>query len=317
MISKEASFMPKRVFLTGGTGFFGKSILQWLAASNKKNLSNITITVLSRDPIKFLAAHPQFKQLKNLSFVEGDIRTFTFPEGSFDWIIHGATEASLTVADDEMGSVILDGTDRILSFAKTCGCSRLMFISSGGVYGPQIAPADETNQCSPVTTYGQAKLRAEAMCVESGIPTLLPRCFAFLGPYLNLDIHFAIGNFIRDCLAGNPIVIHGDGTPLRSYLYSDDLVEWLLAILARGEPGRVYNVGSDVAVSIRELADLVRKVAGVATPIEVLGKRIVEGPAECYIPRVDRIRYELGVEITVPLEEAIRRSIEFHRSFPR
>jgi len=276
-----------------------------------------SITILSRNPISFLRANPLFSGLPNLSFVTGDVRTFAFPSDTYDWVIHGATEASVTVVDDEMRSVILDGTDRILSFAKTCGCSRLMFISSGGVYGPQIAPVDETNECRPVTTYGQAKLWAEAMCVESGIPTLLPRCFAFLGPYLNLDIHFAIGNFIRDCLAGNPIVIHGDGTPLRSYLYSDDLVEWLFAVLAHGEGGRVYNVGSDVALSIRELADLVRKIAGVAVPVEVLGRRVVDNPVECYIPRIDRIRRELGMEITVPLEEAIRRSIEFHRSFPR
>jgi dTDP-glucose 4,6-dehydratase len=147
------------------------------------------------------------------------------------------------------------------------------------------------------------------MLVESGFDVRIARCFAFTGPYLNRNIHYAIGNFIQDCLDGKPIAINGDGTPLRSYLYADDLVEWLFAILERGETARPYNVGSDHALSILELAERVRRVLGTRNEIVVKGKPEPGAKPSVYVPEIGRAQSELGLSVSVPLDEAIRRTV--------
>lgn len=302
--------MPRetvRVFITGGTGFFGKSMLDYRLRHPEWKWERAKWVILSRDPEKFVATHPQLANQDGISFISGDIRDFAFPEGEFDAIIHSATSAVTTLADEEMKSVILDGTRRVIDFAVEKGCRKLLFTSSGAVYGPRTSPASENDECLPVTAYGKGKLQAERMLIDSGLDVKIARCFAFVGPYLPRTIHYAIGNFIQDCLCGKPIVINGDGTPLRSYLYADDLVEWLFAILERGESGRPYNVGSDEMLSIKDLAKKVREVLVGDNEI-VVKERLPIGLPSVYVPYVKRIREELGCEIKVTLEDAIKRS---------
>jgi len=311
----------KRILITGGTGFFGKSILDYLA----RHACDFEITILSRRGFKTtdladstdcpagnLSTHslnPLNPLLKiSLCQLIGDVRTFDLGVSRFDSVIHAATPARADVPDDEMRSIIINGTANALQQAKKCGAEKFMMVSSGGVYGKGlIGPVSETDEPHPYTAYGIAKLEAEQMAVDSGLHVLLPRCFAFVGRHLDRNAHFAIGNFIRDALEGNDIVINGDGTPMRSYLYADDLVEWLFAILEHGESGRVYNVGSDEAISIRDLATLVRDTLGSSSEVKVLGQS-VPGAANCYVPNIDRIKRELGMKIRVSLKEAIRAS---------
>ena len=316
----------QRIFITGGTGFFGKSILDY-RLQHPEFLADAELTILSRNPAAFITANPRLADQPRLRFVAGDVRTFSstnFTNSTnsgaltnscnscnswtkFDTIIHAATAAVTTLSDDEMYSTIVDGTRHVLEFAKSCGTKRILFTSSGAVYGPQTAAVDENAATNPTTAYGRGKLAAERMCTESGIPSCIARCFAFTGPYLNRHIHYAIGNFIQDCLDNKPIVIKGDGTPLRSYLYADDLVEWLFAILDRGKPGRPYNVGSDEAISIRDLATTVRASLNATSEIKALGQSI-SGAANVYVPDISRIRDELGVTIKTNLSDAIRDS---------
>ena len=331
----------QRIFITGGTGFFGKSILDYRLC-HPEFLADAEITILSRHPDAFVAANPKLAQQPGIRFVAGDVRTFSttdftdytdcsapqvhdpcnpcnpwFHAPRFDTVIHAATAAVTTLTDDEMYSTIVDGTRNVLSFAKACGAKRLLFTSSGAVYGPQTAAVDENTSTNPANAYGRGKLEAERMCIDSGIPTCIVRCFAFTGPYLNRRIHFAIGNFIQNCLDNQPIVIKGDGTPLRSYLYADDLVEWLFAILERGEPGRPYNVGSPHGLSIRELAETVRTALGTHNDIIVQGAPQTLKPSNLqtlkpstYVPIVTRAETELGLAVKVPLADAIRKSAE-------
>lgn len=297
----------RRIFITGGTGFFGKSMLDYRLRHPDWEWAQAEWIILSRSPERFVAVHPQLANQPGVSFAAGDVRDFAFSQGPFDAIIHAATSAVTTLSDAEMTSVILDGARHVADFAKAAGCRTILFTSSGAVYGPRTTPAAESDACNPATAYGKGKLAAERMLAETGLNVKIARCFAFTGPYLNRGIHFAIGNFIQDCLDGKPIIINGDGTPLRSYLYADDLVKWLFTILERGEAGRPYNVGSAEALSIRALAEKVRSALGANNEIKVLGVPTGEAPS-VYVPEIGRARQELGLVEGVPLEQAILRT---------
>ena len=302
--------MSEKILLTGGTGFFGKSILDMV---KRKELTGYEFTILSRKPEKFLHDFPEFNALSEVSFISGDVRDFAV-SGTFDAMILGAAPASVTIPDEEMRSIIIDGTRHSLEIARKCRVKKLLFISSGAVYGRQQLPlVPESALCQPLTVYGKAKLEAESLCFASGIPAVAARCFAFTGKYLDRNIHFAIGNFIRDALAGKEITVNGDGTPLRSYLYADDLVRWLFNLLESGSCGKAYNVGSDQAVSIAALA---RKVAALIAPDR--GVRIMQTPApdaqgQPYVPDVNLSRLEKLSSETVTLDEAIRLSAGIYR----
>jgi dTDP-glucose 4,6-dehydratase len=158
---------------------------------------------------------------------------------------------------------------------------------------------------------------AEWMCATAsragGFEATIARGFAFLGPYSPIDAHFAAGNFIRDALAGRPIIVQGDGTAVRTYLYAADLAIWLWTILIRGETGRAYNVGSEQEINIADLARLVAEVVGLAGAIEVRGIPIVGERPERYVPSTVRARTELHLEERIDLTESIRRTIAWHR----
>ncbi|MBR4665768.1 MAG: NAD-dependent epimerase/dehydratase family protein, partial [Lentisphaeria bacterium] len=105
------------------------------------------------------------------------------------------------------------------------------------------------------------------------------------------------------------IVIKGNGTPYRSYLHADDLVRWLFKAMFEGKPGRAYNIGSDRAVSILELAKTVRKVLHSQNEIVVCQKPVPGVKPPRYVPDISRIRNELNVKIETGLEESISKSV--------
>lgn len=301
----------QRVFITGGTGFFGKSTLDYLRR-NPRLLADTTLYTLSRRPERFVAENPALCDWlgERLRWVQGDICTFTdplAPDEKVDRIIHAAAAVESPISDDETHRTIVGGTDNLIRFAQRHATEKVLYVSSGAVYGPQTEPVSEDHACAPATAYGKAKLEAEQRLINSGLPTVIARCFTFTGPYLNRRIHFAIGNFMQSCLDGRPIVINGDGSPLRSYMYADDLAAWILALLGHGHPGRAYNVGSPEAISIRDLAETVRNILAPELDIKVVGSPS-SGPASAYVPLVERAERELGLRVTVPLETAIRNS---------
>lgn len=314
----------KRLFLTGGTGFLGCWLLESLLWADAALGLGVEAVVLSRNPAAFRAKQPHLAGHPAVRLHEGDTRTFSFPAGEFTHVIHAATDASAALNADNpllMIETITQGTKQALEFARQCGCRRFLLVSSGGVYGrqpPETARLPEEYSGAPDTSrpqaaYGEGKRLAELYSAiygeKYGLQAVTARGFAFVGPYLPLDRHFAVGNFIRDGLRGGPIEVGGDGTPIRSYLYGADLAIWLWTILLRGTPGRAYNVGSEEAITIEELARTVSRQFSPLLPVRVAGQSAPNQRAERYVPSTQRARQELGLEAWISLEEALRRTI--------
>lgn len=320
-----ASAHGRRFFITGGTGFFGRWLLESLVHINAELELGLKATVLTRSLAAFAAKAPHLVAAKEFEWLQGDVRTFPFPVGRFDAVIHAAAETTARLnaeQADEVFDSIIGGTRHVLAFAAQAGAKQVLLTSSGAVYGPQPAelahiPEDYRpvpDQLLPSSAYGEGKREAEHLCavhgVRDGFEAKIARCFAFVGPHLPLDGHYAVGNFIRDALAGGPIRVGGDGSPYRSYLYAADLAAWLWTILLKGAPQRAYNVGSAEAISIVELARRVAATAGGNMPVVVAKARLPDQPVSRYVPAVDRAEKELGLKVWIPLENALRRTLQ-------
>lgn len=320
----------QRIFITGGTGFFGCWFLESFAWANDKLHLNTEALVLTRNYEAFLKKAPHLATNPAIKFHIGDVRDFEFPEGHFPFVIHAATEASAKLNEENpllMWDTIIEGTRHTLEFARHAETKKFLLTSSGAVYGKQ--PPDMTHipeeytgapdSTDPNSAYGEGKRAAEMLCTMYakmyGIQTKIARCFAFVGPYFPLDIHYAIGNFIRDGLQGGPIQVKGDGTPYRSYLYAADLAIWLWTIFFRGVPGNPYNVGSEKDITIAALA---KEIAGHFKPeLSISIKRNTRSNQlpERYVPSNRKIDKELGLRQIIEWERSIEKTIMANRIY--
>jgi len=311
-----------RIFLTGGTGFFGCWLLETFVYANAVLELDARITVLTRNASAFRTKAPNLATGPGVELLEDSLATFSFPAGNFTHIIHAAVD--YTSPAELFGSMV-DSTRRTLELARVSGARRYLLTSSGAVYGrqpPEISHLPESYLGSPDplltrSAYGEGKRAAEFLCAAyheaHGLETTIARGFAFVGPYLPLRLGSAIGNFIADATSGGPVKISGDGTPRRSYLYGADLAIWLWKILCHGVAIRPYNVGSEAAVSILEAAKIVVDEIDPAAKVEVAQSPVAGRPAERYIPSVERARSELGLESWIDLKEGIRRTARWHK----
>ena len=319
-------FRNKKIFITGGTGFFGIWILETLAWANAKLNLNIEAVVLTRNVKNFKKKALHIVNNKSFSFIEDDIINCKYPKQKFNYVIHAAADS--VIKYDNINSIsafddIVEGTRHVLDFAVSCKANNILYVSSGAVYGKQpynLSHIPEDYMGAPDLTslnsvYAEGKRTAEMLCTlysnKYNLPIKIARCFAFVGPYLPLDKHFAIGNFIGNLIENKPIIIRGDGTPVRSYLYVSDLVIWLLTILIKGKNCYPYNVGSEEEVSIEKLAKIIAKFAKIPLDIEIKTRKSNLNIIDRYVPSTKRAQDELKLKQIVDLENSIYKTKKF------
>jgi dTDP-glucose 4,6-dehydratase len=318
----------KNIFLTGGTGFFGKSFLDLFIELDRKLKLNCNITILTRDKSSFKNKFPMLCNHHFIDFQEGDVCHIPPSTKKYEYLLHFASPASAILnreKPDEVYNIIVEGTRQVLNFAKSSNTKKILFASSGAVYGIQPSEMLTINENYPGlpvknasgAAYGIGKREAERMGVQlaknDDIEFKIARCFAFSGPYLDPHGAYALGNFVRDTALNKNIIIKGDGRDYRSYMSSDDLVVALIKILINGRNMQAYNVGSDEAISIKDLALTVKSSVNPNINIEIQGMVDETVPPKRYIPNIDLLKNELNYAPTMTLSESIKVMGEYYK----
>ncbi|MCX7014985.1 MAG: SDR family oxidoreductase [Candidatus Sumerlaeota bacterium] len=306
--------MP-RTLVTGGAGFLGSHLCDRLLAEGHEVIcidNLITGSIENIDHIR----DPRFL------FIEQDVTNYIYVQGKLDYILHFASPASPKDFENfpiqilKVGSL---GTHKTLGLAREKGATYLL-ASTSEVYGdPLIHPQPESywGNVNPIGVrgvYDEAKRFAEAMTMayhrSHGIDIRIVRIFNTFGPRMRLDDGRAVPNFVRQALAGEPLTVYGDGSQTRCLTYVDDLVEGIFRLLVSDcqEP---VNLGSDHEMTMRDLAELVVRLAGSASVIR--GENLPPDDPKMRRPDLARARERLGWAPQVPVEEGMARTIQWFR----
>jgi nucleoside-diphosphate-sugar epimerase len=322
--SKPLALTGRRLFITGGTGFVGRSLLDYFSESAAIHGADFVVTILSRQPEAFFSRFPTYCGLPWLQVEKGEL-DYLPESGEYTDLIHAAADTH--AGDDRIAwfDQLVTGTRNTLSFAARAGVKRSLFISSGAVYGGKSGgnrPYEDDAQLAPAlndtrTIYGQGKRAAEHLCAlfnhQYDIGCVIARLFTVLSPHMPLDGPYAAGNFIRDTLSDvcPAIGISGNPATLRSYIDGRDMAHWLTVLLMRGIAGEAYNVGSDEAISIAALAQTIPFALGMEKDVRV-APDAASRPQSIYVPAITKAK-GLGLRIETGIEDAIRRAAAPHR----
>jgi UDP-glucose 4-epimerase len=315
------SLTGKRILVTGGAGFIGTTLARRLVEENEI----VALDNLHRDSLTGtgLAEH------RNFEFVHGDVldaELLREVASGATHLVHAAAIAGVdTVIESPVRTmrVNLIGTYNALeaALATKHTLERAIEFSTSEVFGTYAYKVDEEHVTTQGSvgearwTYAVSKLAGEHMARayydELGLPTVSVRPFNVYGP--GQIGGGAIRAFIEAALAGQDLVIHGDGSQIRAWCYVDDMVEALLLALEHPNAvGESFNVGNArSAVTIYDLALRIKRLTG--CPGEIVFQPLHYTDVELRVPIVDKARRLLGFEAKVELDEGLSRTIAWYR----
>jgi dTDP-glucose 4,6-dehydratase len=306
--------MRKTLLLIGGTGFFGKSILDYLSFyknSLKKKFNKIII--LSRGGLELKFNKELGKEFKIVKITSNILKIKKLPKA--DFVIYGAILKNFNEDNSAVKNYLK--LARIYHFK-----SKILYISSGAIYGEQPKSIKKFKEnylkshkkidfkIGYKKKYSKIKLENEKLFEKfgkTGANVSIARCFSFVGQYLPMNSYYVVGNLIKNILNNESLKIKSNYQIIRSYMYSDDLVKWLFKILFNSNPScPIYNVGSNTAVEIHELAVLLAKKYNLRIKSMVTNNRAIDK----YIPNIDKAKKQLGLKNKLNSFQAIIKTID-------
>lgn len=320
--------------VTGGTGFLGTWIAEFIACLNDDFSFSTKLTLLARGTESFRNSRPHLANRSDITLLKADVRHLSELPTDTHWVLHAASNPDSRFHSTnpfETMTSIGHGTANVLrALDRTSDLRLFLNVSSGLVYGaqpeamPRIAESysGSFHLNSASKGYAEAKRYGEILCSsyrsQFQLPTATVRPFAFIGPYQSLTSPWAINNFMSDAISGKPIRILGDGKTVRSYMYPSDMAFWYLKILTSAKSGTQYNLGSPEPVELQKLAELVSSYAVPKSDVSFIsGSSNHTGSSSSapsrLVPDVTSAHETFDLDVTVPLTEAISRTMDWHR----
>ena len=311
------------LLIIGGSGFFGKSILDSYRRGLLRPWEIDSLIIVARNATMLAQTNRDILDA-TVQLINADISNcLTLPR--VDFVIHAAASSDannyLEMPEREKLNIQL-GTINYCNLARRYHQnSKILYVSSGAVYGQQpqnIMEVPETYSVKsdvnelPMNKRGYATAKRESENAISqlgseGFSVSIARCFSFVGKFLPLNTHFAIGNFIKNAIDKTPIIIHSNKSVYRSYMYCDDLIIWLMTILENSNKKcPIYNVGSDEKISLLSLGGMISRKTG---QILVEPKDLDASSIDIYIPSIEKAKNELKLNIKFCLPEAIEKTL--------
>ena len=305
-----------RVLVTGAAGFLGSHLCDRLLAEDHRVVGMDNFLTGNPANIAHLRKHPSFQ------FVLHDVANFVEVQGPLDGVLHFASPASpvdyldYPIQTLKVGSL---GTHKALGLSRAKG-ARFLLASTSEVYGdPLVHPQPESywgnvNPVGPRGVYDEAKRFAEAITMAyhryHKLDTRIVRIFNTYGPRMRPKDGRVVSNFIVQALKGDPLTVYGDGSQTRSFCYVDDLIDGIVRLFERGGADPT-NIGNPHEFTVRQLAELVLKLTGSSSTI--IEQPLPTDDPKVRQPDIRHARETLEWEPRVPLEDGLRRTIEYFR----
>ncbi|GIJ27878.1 dTDP-glucose 4,6-dehydratase [Micromonospora qiuiae] len=259
-----------RILVTGGAGFIGSHFTRCLLDGRYLGFEGSAVTVLDKltyasDRRSLPATHPR------LTFVRGDVADVSLLREvvpGHDVVVHFAAESHVDRSIDDPAPFFesnVMGSHRLMAECVRSGVSRVVHVSTDEVYGSITEGSwDERCPMEPNSPYAASKAASD--CVVRSywrtydLDVSITRCANNYGPYQHVEK--VIPRFVTNLLTGRDITLHGDGSAVREWLHVDDHCRAIALVLAKGRAGEVYNIGGDVELTNRALAERILLLAG-------------------------------------------------------
>lgn len=313
-----------RILITGAAGFLGSHLTDKLIQEGHDVIGMDNFITGRQENLAHLAGNPHFQ------FIRHDVSNFIFIPGKVDAVLHFASPASpnpespfgypnLPIQTMKAGAL---GTHNTLGVARHFG-ARFLLASTSEIYGdPQEHPQKETywGNVDPIgerSVYDEAKRFSESLTMAyhrmHNIDTKIARIFNTYGPRMRLDDGRVVPNFVQQALKKEPLTIYGDGKQTRSFCFVSDLIEGIYRLLMSEEHLPV-NLGNPHELSILQFAETINHITENPAGMIIKEKQFLESDPQRRQPDITRAMSVLGWEPKVPLEEGLKKTIDYFKS---